>query len=493
VAVAWLIADPKTADLAAHTFRGWLFRHEGWTLWNNQWYGGHHVPGYSLTFPPLAGWLGTPGAVALAGFASAVAMVALARDAAPPGARRTWAGWLGASGALANLVVGRGPFALGIAVGALALLVARRGRTGWAGALGALCAVSSPVAGVFVLVAAAAWWLAEPRRRAFALGAGAGLALLVLMLAFPEGGAERFVPKAFWPMLAVSGLAVALLRGRALRLGGLLYLALLVVDYLVPAPMGQNALRFGVLAGPVALACGGRGRAWLVVLVAACLVYLQWLPAQRAVTEAAGDPATAASYYRPLEAFLGGAAAPGDRVEVPATRDHWEAALLAPHIAIARGWERQLDVKVNGLFYDGRPLTPARYEAWLRQEGIRWIALPDAPLDVSGRAEARLLRARPAYLRVVAHPAHWTVFEFAAAPPPVTGPARVVAIDPDAVRLSVRAPGRLVLRRRWTRYWASAGVPACLFPAPGGWTGIRTFAAGRLELHARLQLHPHAC
>ena len=33
---------------------------------------------------------------------------------------------------------------------------------------------------------------------------------------------------------------------------------------------------------------------------------------------------------------------------------------------LARGWERQLDEKANPIFYDGRPLTAARYHRWLR-------------------------------------------------------------------------------------------------------------------------------
>ena len=74
---------------------------------------------------------------------------------------------------------------------------------------------------------------------------------------------------------------------------------------------------------------------------------------------------------------------PGERVEVPFTHNHWEAAHLASAVPLARGWERQLDEKANALFYDGRPLTPARYQRWLRDAGVRWVALPDAPLDYS--------------------------------------------------------------------------------------------------------------
>ena len=43
--IAYLIWQPRTVDLAAHTFRAELFGEEGFTIWNGQWYGGHHTPG----------------------------------------------------------------------------------------------------------------------------------------------------------------------------------------------------------------------------------------------------------------------------------------------------------------------------------------------------------------------------------------------------------------------------------------------------------------
>src|SRR4051794_41951800 len=57
-ALAYVLWAPATADMAAHTYRAWLFRNEGLTVWNAQWYGGHHVLGYSLLFAPLSVWPG---------------------------------------------------------------------------------------------------------------------------------------------------------------------------------------------------------------------------------------------------------------------------------------------------------------------------------------------------------------------------------------------------------------------------------------------------
>src|SRR5918998_5811987 len=99
--VAFLTWEPRPGDLAAHTFRAELFGREGFTIWNGQWYGGHHTPAYSVLSPPLA-WLLTP---ALALVASAVASAALFEPLArgwvgPP--RSGWRRCLRCSGASAG-------------------------------------------------------------------------------------------------------------------------------------------------------------------------------------------------------------------------------------------------------------------------------------------------------------------------------------------------------------------------------------------------------
>jgi len=55
---AWLLVDPHTPDLAAQTYRVSLFREIGMAIWDEHWYAGHDLPGYSLLFPPVAALLG---------------------------------------------------------------------------------------------------------------------------------------------------------------------------------------------------------------------------------------------------------------------------------------------------------------------------------------------------------------------------------------------------------------------------------------------------
>src|ERR1700730_7485358 len=42
--LAYVIAAPPSADLAAASYRSYLFGREGFTPWDNAWYGGHHLP-----------------------------------------------------------------------------------------------------------------------------------------------------------------------------------------------------------------------------------------------------------------------------------------------------------------------------------------------------------------------------------------------------------------------------------------------------------------
>jgi hypothetical protein len=439
VALAVLITAPAVADLAAHTYRADLWAREGFVVWNANWYGGHHVPGYSLLFPPLGAWLG----VRVVGGLAAVAAVWIFGRITP----HRGAQWLFASGVAANLVSGRMPFVLGVAFAtaawaaadrasfALALNSSEKPRKMWlgGGALSAAATLASPVAGVFLVGLA----LARARSRALLIipAMATGLALGVL---FPEGGTERFVATAFWPMFALSLAAVAALQHR-FRAAALLNAAVLLAAFLLPTAMGQNAVRAGALLLPVALVLGARRGAPQLVLVAA-LTYLAWLPAVRAVVEAHDDPSARRSFYAEVKAIT-----ENHRTEVVFTHNHWEAAYLADSTPIARGWERQVDRKVNGLFYDEAPLTAERYRAWLSDNGVEFVALPTAELDYSAQQEAELLTTGVPGLQEVHRSSTWRIWSTGVIDP-------TVHLAPDRIRVK----GPTATNERWTRYWRVA-------------------------------------
>ncbi len=499
--LAWLVASPMTADLAAHTYRLGVWERSGFVVWDLGWYGGHHEPGYSLLFAPLAELVGLRPLGVLAGVATVVAAAALVGK---PLTRSTaLAAWLFAGGIATDVLIGRVPFALGVLGAVVAWVAADRAalrrRPAWL-ALTALLALASvwasPPAGLFLAVAAVARPVADGRRElapTAALVVPAVLGGLAVYVLFPEGGRDHFSPAAFWPTLGLGLAALALLdpSRRRLRAAGALFLLVLVAAYVLPVSVGQTALRPVVLLGPALLAVGvrrGRPAAVAALAVGAALLYLQWLPVVRAIGEPSGDPSTAAAFHAEVLDVVEDRRA-GERVEVPLTKNHWEAAHLAPHLPLARGWHRQLDTEANPLFYDDRPLTAARYAAWLRDKAVRWVALPSVPLDFSAREEAALLRRGgiPG-LEVVHRSPRWTIWELRPAPTAVEGPARLVRAGGEGVELDATAPGRVRVRVRHTPYWDVVGGDACVTRGAGGWTEVRVRRPGRIVVRARFTL-----
>jgi hypothetical protein len=488
LAALYLVLDPPSADLAAQTYRTWLFEQVGFTVWDNGWYAGHHVPAYSILFPPLSALLG----LRLVGALSAVA-AAWAFERLVVGARgedgRPAALWF-ATATTVCLFTGRLTFALGLAFGVAALLALARGRRAVCALLAVATALASPVAAAFLALAVAAWGLTRRRDGALPLTGMLLAAALVPTLAlgamFPEGGDFPFVADAFLPTLAATLLVLWLVprQERTLRLGIAFYALVLVASAALSTPMGGNAARLGaVFAGPVAAFALWPHRRAALLLLAPALLYWQFSTPVDDWARAAEDRSVDAAYYTGLLRFLDArTAADGPfRVEIPFTDNHWEAARVAPQVPLARGWERQLDRKVNALFYDDRPLTAARYRRWLDDNAVAYVALADAPIDYSAAAEAALVRSRPSYLQEVWRDAHWRVYAVSRPTPPARGAARATRLEPDAVVLDATRPGRVALQVRWTPYWRLAEGHGCVERA-GDWTALTLTRPGRVRL-----------
>jgi len=511
LALAYLALDPPSADLAAQEYRTHLFREHGFALWDNAWYAGHHLPGYSVVFPPVAAVLGPKLTGALGAVGATWCFERLSREQLGDGARAAALTFAAASPA--SLVTGRLTFVLGVGIGMAAALVASRRHVAAATALAVLTGLTSPVAGAFLALAAAAWWIGgrgpaaasggsgapEPRPQrtrptagAAALTAGGLVPVAVLTLLFPEGGSFPFVGSSFWPALAatLAVLAVIPREQRVLRAGTALYALVLIASFALDTPMGGNAVRFGaLLAGPVAAGVLWPRRPKLLLALALPLAY--WVAAAPIDDwrRAAGDPSTDLAFHQGLIHFLeqdARAHGPG-RVEIPFTDNHWESRFVAPHAGLARGWERQLDRERNALFYDGRRLTPARYDRWLRDNAVRFVALPAAPLDYSAAAEAQLVRDGQPFLRPVWRDRSYRVFAVVDATPLAAG-AQVTALRADSVTLRAARPGRVVLRVRFTPYWRLVRGSGCVAPSPGGWTEVRLRTPGTVRLATRFGL-----
>jgi hypothetical protein len=540
LALVYVIVAPPSTDLAAAGYRSDLFSRVGLTLWDNGWYGGHHLLGYSLLAPGLGALLGVQALAALSATAAAWSFERLLDGRAPQRATRLASLWF-ALGVAISLLSNRVAFDLGLAFG-LAALVAAAARAGArraasadrraaqpavssrqmlgargraATALAVLCALASPVAGAFLALATLAWALGDgaARRLALAMTLATLAPIALLALAFPEGGSEPFVASAFYPALAAVLLLAAAIGPdeRVLRTGALLYALALLGAYVVATPVGGNVARLGALvAGPVlayalvgraparsadahdARAAPPRASAWRrrtagLTALAVALAYWQVKPPISDLLSAASNPTANASYYAPLVAQLrrlgigyGGRPA---RVEVVPTRNRGEARWVADDVPIARGWQRQLERKQDGLFYAGaaRP-TRARYRAWLAEQAISYVALGDGPLDYSARGEARVIAGAPGYLREVWRSAHWRLFAVLGATPLAQRPSVLTRLDSDAFTLRAPGPGTFVVRVRFSPYWALARGHGCVRRAPGDWTQVQTRSAGEARV-----------
>ena len=211
-----------------------------------------------------------------------------------------------------------------------------------------------------------------------------------------------------------------------------------------------------------------------------------WGPARETLA-VAGSEATSAAYYAPVKRFLAERRGGPVRVEVPLTRSHWEAALLAPTVSLARGWEKQLDTRYDGVLL--RPgLSAASYERWLHEEAVAYVALPDVRLDPSSAQEGRLIRAGLPYLREVFANAHWRIFRVLDATPLATGPGRLTSLGHDSFALQARSAGRFVVRVHFTRYWTLTRGSGCVARAPGGWTAVSVRGAGAVVVSASFSI-----
>jgi hypothetical protein len=413
------------------------------------------------------------------------------------GSAGRWGAACFAVAAAGDLWIGRLTFALGVAFAMLAVLALVGGRPWLGGALTVVCAASSPVAGLLLALGGATHVLVRRQMLAgFVLVVPAVVVVLVLEALFPEGGWEPFAASSVTATLAVTLAFLYVLprEERLLRVGALVYLGVTVLS-IVPTPMGGNIARYAVLlAGPLALCVLGRdgfrrvGRVFAVTVLAVfgIVTWTVWGPVRES-TGVLGDPSTGAAYYTPLKRFLMGHGGALVRIEVPFTHSHWEAAWLAPDFLLARGWERQLDTKYDPLFFGGK-LSAGAYRAWLLNDGVRYVVLPDVRLDGSSDEEAALLRAGLPYLREVFSSAHWRVFEVLDPRPLVSAPAVLTGLGHDSFTLRFGSVGSSLVRLRYTRYWSVTGGRACVSSASGGWTAVRVSAPGVVRVQARFSL-----
>ncbi|MGK5742038.1 hypothetical protein ACSNOA_24760 [Micromonospora sp. URMC 103] len=503
LAGAFLLAPAMGTDLSAQAARAGFAERHGLAPVDFSWYGGVGQFGYSLFTQFLGAALGVRPVGAVAAVVSALALAwLLVRGRAR---RPLLGGVLGAVVLVGNLVSGRITFAVGLMLGLLALCAVCGSRLPrWAclllgAVLAALATAASPVAGLFTGLAGGAllvvdlWRGGWSPRRVRLEGAVLCLAPVVavapMALLFGNGGRQPFSAESMRINVALAVVVLALVRVRAVRVGAALTVLLLVAAYHLPSPIGSNALRLPMLfAFPVVAAFAPLGPRWLAALLAA-LVWWQSPVVTGDLTRMGSTP-TQAAFYRPLLDELG-RRAPVGRVEVVPLRDHWESAYVAEAVPLARGWERQVDVERNGLFYGSGP-EPAAYGDWLRRNAVSLVAIaPDSAPDRYAQGEAALVLAGQPYLREVARPGGWRLYEVVDPAPLVSPPAALVASTAAGVRFTVGGPADVLVRVHWSRWLSLTGAGGCLAPGPEGWTTVRVDAPGEYALGSSLSPSGH--
>ncbi|MFF4257813.1 hypothetical protein ACFY1L_42165 [Streptomyces sp. NPDC001663] len=398
------------------------------------WYGGVHTMNYSVISPYLMGALGVRTVAVASGLAAGwLAAVLLVRTAIR---RPLWPALLAAFGLWVNVAAGRVTFALGVAF-----------------------------AGLFLVVAGAAYWLVRDWARGAALMLQPFAVVATTTLLFPFHGQEPMAAgRILWPGLL--GLAVAALTPRdwrVVRWAGAVYAAGVLLSYVIASPIGANVERLALLFAPAVLlaalletpGCLRRLRGALAVALAASLVWLGSGTPTSFLRGSGQVPAWAADTHGVVRA-LDRLGANDARVEAVPTQDHREAAVLAPHVNLARGWNTQLDMERGRLFCDGT-FSPTKYRAWLDRWAVGFVVLPDAEPDRYGEAEARLVRSRPAWLEPVWSDAHWKVYRVRNAVPLVSAPATVVHTSDDALEIRMPRRGSVSVRVAYSPWLHAEG------------------------------------
>lgn len=159
---------------------------------------------------------------------------------------------------------------------------------------------------------------------------------------------------------------------------------------------------------------------------------------------------------------------------------------MAPEFPLARGWERQLDIKYNALFYDGT-LTAARYDAWLHQVAVRYVAVSDKDLDYSAKQEVALIDRGLPYLRPVFRTRHWRVYAVRDPTPIVEGAATLTELGSDWLTVQGLRPGTATVRVHYSPYWAVVHGSGCVAP-DGSFTKLTVRQPGPMKLAMRFSL-----
>lgn len=499
-------------DDAAHAYKVFLLRSGQSVFWDDFWYGGSYgAIGYGFVFY----WL--------AEFVPAKVIAVLSVGALPPlyylyqrdmwGIDDVWPAWTFAGVMSVYLAHGQDPFvfALALTVGGLALLASRWPRAAgvwspraWAGpALAAVCVGVGVFANPMAFVVCGPFMVADVIARPECRGryvrfvvalAPLVAARVVLGWAFSEPGSylNETSQLMLYLAFALVGLALAGVNAahprRPFIVLFLTYAAICVLSFVTPgSPLGNNIGRFFFVFGAPLLLLLRHTRLKrpfphgdLAVIPIVLFGVLQISAPYSHFTRADEWPQTRAAFFAPALQAAAEYYDPDYRIHVVALRRHWEASYFPEAgYPITRGWYRQADAIHNGLFYTH--YAAAAYTGWLRQMGVKYVFLADAPLDPWSQHEVRILQTSPEFV-VVEKTGAWTVYRLLRPEPLLVGvdggTGSVDRVGHRFVTFTVAAAGSYELKFSWSPYWVLEGGLGSLHRGPYGFIALRVAAPG---------------
>lgn len=535
--VAWFFSFANSGgDLAAQdAWAEFVGRHPD-TAYNLAWYGGMHPVSYSVVSPYLMHVLGVRTTMMLAGTASAGLLALILTRCRGAVRRPLWPALAGVYGLLCNALSGRVTFGLG-AMFALAAVAAvfcwprkwserRWAKAAVAAPLAGLATASSPVAGLFLGVVAAALFLSGRRPGAYALGLAPVAVVGLSAWLFPFSGTQPMKLGSAW-LPFVFGLAILFLvpKGwKTVRIASAVYTVGVFLTWAIDSQVGSNVTRLVMLFGGAVLLAAlpysvPRSRRWYAVVVA-FVGLTAWITANSITDIIRTTPLAAWNReLAPLVDQLQKVGADRGRVEVVPASSHRESSAFPSYVNLARGWNRQADLERNPLFYDDT-LTADSYRSWLERWAVHYVVLPADKPDSGGADEAKLVREGLPYLQQVWGDANWQMYKVLAPTDLVAGPATVLRAGADQLVIEVRETGRVLVRiphSPWLGLLDATGkaVPppqetfasraaattpkqyansaGCLFKAPVDadgdvWTELLAPAPGQYRVAAKYQL-----
>ena len=500
--VLYLLAPPTGEDLSAQLFRASFAGSHPLTPVDLNWFGGTTTFGYSLWAPLVMAWAGVRLSGAICSVIATVQTTVLLRRGGA--ARPLVGGLLAALAQAVNLVAGRTSFALGMVCGLGALLLlARRNADAEAGVasdkrrwvavigLALLCGGASPVAALLLWVCAAALALTGSVRRGIVLFVASLAPVLLGSMLFGEGGYESFTAKSLVYGLVATAVVALVVSKPIVRVGALVGLAMLLLSYFVATPVGDNSLRLSLLFAVPVVGAFVTWRPWLALCAVLLTAFPQQAGARYSFTH---GPSEHPAYYAPLLNEIHSLGPVTGRVEIPETLAHWDSWYLGRSLPLARGWLRQLDLRLNDRTLFSAEFSASRYETFLHAEAVQYVALPDADVTASGRQEIDGVHRGLPYLHRVWGDEHWSLYTVRDAVPIVAAPGRLVAHS--AARLVIDAPANSTVdvSMRWIRWLTTSS--GCIAPAADGSTQqeavqLRTTAAGRYVISSSLDASGH--